>query len=143
MLGVPKSDSVGLEDENLELTVCLARLQQNDRRAEECLLWLYGNAGCSVQNTQLGERYGREIAIWQFTDYGQRLIEAERKVSPSLRLDQAILEAAKKTDGVTIGLVDNAAIHAQALKMRALAKFWVADSQTGGYVRRQAEAVKE
>lgn len=142
VFGVPKSDSIGLEDDNLELVVCLDRLQKNDTHAEECLLWLYGNAGCSVESTQLGERYGRTIVLWQFTDYGKRIIETERKTKPNLRVDMAILEAAKRTDGVTIGLVDNAAIHAQALKMRALSKFWTADFQTGGWIRRQAEGWK-
>jgi hypothetical protein len=139
MFGTPIDPSAEARDGNLELTVCLQRLQQNDQTAESHLLWLYGNAGSKLLRTEFGERYGRELVLWKFTAYGMRLILQEQATNSAITGDRAILEATKRADDITVALADNAQAHAQALKMAALAKLWTADLQTGGHVSAQAE----
>lgn len=138
IFGSPVDSSVGLEDENLRLTECLSTLQQMDPDAEIHLLMLYG-AGRAMETTPIGQQFGREVVLWQFTPYGAELLELGRRGNPALKTEQALLNISSQACDDTISaLVSNAHVYAQALRFRALHKLFVADSKTGGHIKQQA-----
>lgn len=155
VFGAPQAADTSHKEGNLEALAVMQHLQRIDPQAESCIRLTLGEfAGLK---TRLGEHrkknaalvelaqvIGYELMLWPLTEYGQQLVERERVYSPHVTPHVAVLVAMQRVnktpDSLTSQLADMARLSASAMRMRALAKLYIADQQTGGHLMRQAEA---